>query len=41
MNQLSYNVDASRFKGLGFEFTGNLKRGIEQTLERLKGVRPL
>ncbi len=40
MNQLSYNVSAQRFKDLGFEFTGNLERGIDETVSLLRRVRP-
>ena len=39
MNQLSYNVSNSRFKGLGFQFGGNLEKGIGETIDLLKEVR--
>ena len=39
MNQLSYHVSNNRFKDLGFAFKGDLKRGIEQTIDLLKGAR--
>jgi UDP-glucose 4-epimerase len=39
MNQLSYHVSNQRFRNLGFEFKGNLEKGIEQTINLLKGVR--
>lgn len=36
MNQLSYHVVNDRFRGLGFEFTGSLERGIHDTINLLK-----
>ena len=39
MNQLSYRVSNERFKGLGFEFKGDLSRGIADTIDLLRGVR--
>ena len=36
MNQLSYHVVSDRFRGLGFEFTGSLERGIHDTINLLK-----
>lgn len=39
MNQLSYHVANQRFRDLGFEFHGDLKRGIADTMMLLKGVR--
>jgi UDP-glucose 4-epimerase len=39
MNQLSYTVSNQRFRDLGFEFRGDLKRAIEETIDLLKGVR--
>ena len=36
MNQLSYEVSCNRFKSLGFEFSGDLRRGICQTISQLK-----
>jgi nucleoside-diphosphate-sugar epimerase len=39
MNQLSYHVANQRFRDLGFEFHGDLKRGIADTMTLLKGVR--
>ena len=33
LNQHSYRVDRERFSRLGFEFTGDLERGIGETLE--------
>ena len=36
MNQLSYEVSCDKFKGKGFEFTGSLRRGIEETLSLLR-----
>jgi len=38
MNQLSYHVASDRFTQQGFEFTGNLERGIGDTLSLLKGA---
>ncbi len=38
MNQLSYRVSNDRFRSLGFEFKGDLKRGISQTLEWLRPI---
>ena len=39
MNQLSYHVLNTRFTNLGFQFRGSLERGINSTLELLKGLR--
>lgn len=36
MNQLSYEVSHTKFKNLGFNFHGNIKKGIYETLELLK-----
>ena len=36
MNQLSYEVLCDRFKSKGFIFSGNLKRGIKETIDLLK-----
>ena len=36
MNQLSYNVLCDRFKSKGFIFSGDLKRGIKETILLLK-----
>jgi nucleoside-diphosphate-sugar epimerase len=36
MNQLSYEVSNRRFKERGFQFKGNLEKGIGQTIELLK-----
>ena len=36
MNQLSYEVLCDRFKSTGFIFSGNLRRGIEETIDLLK-----
>jgi len=38
MNQLSYHVDNSRFKKLGFTFKGSLKKGISETIGLFKGL---
>jgi nucleoside-diphosphate-sugar epimerase len=39
MNQLSYEVSSRRFQDLGFEFVGDLRRGIDETLALLNGAR--
>lgn len=39
MNQLSYNVSNDRFSNLGFEFKGDLKRGIGSTIDLLRRAR--
>ncbi|MDR1475613.1 MAG: SDR family oxidoreductase [Holosporales bacterium] len=39
MNQLSYEVSAAKFQGVGFSFTGNLKAGIEGTVNILRNAR--
>lgn len=39
MNQLSYDVSNERLKKQGFEFTGSVKKNIEQTIELLKNAR--
>ena len=36
MNQLSYEVLSSRFESKGFVFSGNLRRGIKETIDLLK-----
>jgi len=38
MNQLSYHVKAEKIQAKGFKFTGDLGRGIGETLALLKGV---
>lgn len=38
MNQLSYDVDDSKFRKLGFKPTGNLKKGIGEKITSLKGI---
>lgn len=35
MNQLSYNVSNQRVRQSGFRFTGNLDRGVRQTISRI------
>ena len=35
MNRLSYTVETSRFRQLGFEFAGTLAQGIGDTIARL------
>jgi UDP-glucose 4-epimerase len=39
MNQLSYEVDDSRFRALGFEVRGELREAIFDTVARLRGAR--
>jgi nucleoside-diphosphate-sugar epimerase len=41
MNQLSYEVDASRFRSAGFEVRGDLRAAIRDTVELLQGARRL
>jgi UDP-glucose 4-epimerase len=36
MNQLSYDVVCDRFKSKGFVFSGNLRKGIKETIDLLK-----
>ena len=36
MNQLSYEVLCERFEAQGFDFIGDLKRGIGETIELLR-----
>jgi len=36
MNQLSYSVSSDRFARQGFTFTGDLRRGIGETIARLR-----
>jgi hypothetical protein len=38
MNQLSYHVSNNRFRGMGFNFQGNLKKGIGDTINLLKAL---
>lgn len=38
MNQLSYNVSSTKFTDVGFEFSGSLKRGIDDTINLLFGI---
>jgi len=39
MNQLSYTVACRKFADLGFEFKGDLKQRIAETVALLKGIR--
>jgi nucleoside-diphosphate-sugar epimerase len=39
MNQLSYEVSCEKFKALGFEFKGNVARGIAETIALMRDVR--
>lgn len=36
MNQLSYTVDCSRFRSRGFEFEGDLRTGVAESVAQLK-----
>jgi nucleoside-diphosphate-sugar epimerase len=36
MNQLSYTVDCSRFRSRGFEFKGDLRTGVGESIAQLK-----
>ena len=36
MNQLSYEVLSNRFESKGFVFSGNMRRGIKETIDLLK-----
>ena len=38
MNQLSYTVSNRKFRALGFEFKGNLRAGIEETVQLLQSI---
>lgn len=38
MNDLSYRVTSERIRRLGFEFSGDLKRGIDETIDLLRGL---
>jgi UDP-glucose 4-epimerase len=39
MNQLSYNVSDTRFRSLGFDVRGDLRRGIAETVALLRNMR--
>lgn len=39
MNQLSYTVDNARFRALGFEFRGDVRRSMADIVEMLRNVR--
>ncbi|MEP6742959.1 MAG: SDR family oxidoreductase, partial [bacterium] len=39
MNQLSYHVSNQLFKNLGFEFAGDLEKGIGETIQLLRQAR--
>ena len=41
MNQLSYEVLTEKFKSTNFSYTGNLSRGIEETISLLKNANQL
>lgn len=38
MNQLSYTVDGAKFQSRGFRFEGDYRRGIADSIERLKAL---
>lgn len=38
MNQLSYDVSDAKFRSLGFHSTGNLEKGIKETIDSLSGI---
>lgn len=38
MNQLSYDVDNSKFKKLGFEVKGDLRKSLGENISRLSGI---
>ena len=38
MNQLSYEVDDSKFRKLGFRPVGDIKKGIGEKISQLKGI---
>jgi hypothetical protein len=38
MNQLSYEVSCQRFVARGFDFSGDLKRGIAGTISKLRAA---
>lgn len=38
MNQLSYNVENEKFKKTGFIYEGDIKSGVNQTIELLSGL---
>lgn len=40
MNQLSYDVSDKKFRSLGFETMGDIRAGIKETIDLLKGGRP-
>ena len=39
MNQLSYTVSSEKFRGMGFEFSGELRKRVAQSVQLLSGVR--
>lgn len=39
LNQVSYHVDDSKIRALGFSYRGNLKSGIRETVEWLGGLK--
>jgi len=41
MNQLSYTVAVEKFKARGFQFYGDLARGIRETLDLIRNMGPL
>ena len=41
MNQLSYTVANAKFKALGFRFEGSLAKGIDATIQLIRGARQI
>ncbi len=39
MNQLSYHVSSEKFQSLGFRFSGNLQKQVENTIRLLSGAK--
>jgi UDP-glucose 4-epimerase len=39
MNQLSYEVSCQRFVSEGFNFAGDLRRGIGETISLLRAIK--
>jgi nucleoside-diphosphate-sugar epimerase len=41
LNQLSYEVDSSRFQRLGFRAERTIKDGVREMVERFRGIAPV
>jgi nucleoside-diphosphate-sugar epimerase len=39
MNQLSYTVSCSKFSALGFQFAGDLRQRVSDTVDLFRGIR--